>query len=172
MSGPGEVLASVICEFGDEVAAVDGLVVVALDDQGNSGDDGRPKSRFYPGESAFLLVHHSPELRLTGARCSAGAVVDLGGVTRAAEVEQSFDHGDERHELPHLPARLPQAVWLGRDGGLRVDGRQLGAERTPAIGVVRYSFAARRFRLDPPQRLELSGDAEFPIRVVFSLEAA
>lgn len=168
MSGPGEVLASIVSGFGEETGADGRFALVELDAASHRAADGTVQTQFYPDQPAYLLVHGEAGLQVIGSGVSSGALRFVETVTRTAEEEVAFDHLEQTHELGKIPAGSVRASWIGRDGGLQVDGRTIRATRVPCLGTVRYPYTAQRYRLEPPEGLVLSGEQRHLVRAAFS----
>lgn len=171
MSGPGESKAAVIVEFGEAAAETGGLVAVELCNQLNLDDEGKAKSTFYPGQDAYVILHHSSDLRVAEVSISSGSVSYEGRVTRTSEQAYAFDHRDDVKQLGHIPAAMPRGVWFGPDGRLELDGLNLSAGRVPSIGKVSFPFSARLYKVSHPAGLELGEGQDYQVRLVFGMGA-
>ena len=167
-----DVMATVVVEFGDG-ADSGALVVVELDDMVNLDRDGKPKTRFFPGDEPGFIVHYDQAaLRIGRVSASSGQVVDVGAVTRARTAQVNFPVPGERQELPHIPAGQISWRWYGNAPAIGQDGRSIvPSGDLPAIGDADYTISCRAYRLIPPP-LDLSGDETWPVLVVVTMEDA
>lgn len=162
----GDVVATLVVRFGEAAVSASGDVVAEWDDTLNIGADGTVKSRFIPGDEAWLLVHAHPGIEILRVAATHGSIDGSGSDTLPRSQDLGFGSIDDGQDLRYLPAAAITRQWLGREGvGLAVSGRRLTVEDGfPCLLRATYPVLFRRYRLQTP-KITLNGDEEYPVMV-------
>lgn len=171
--GDGNVLATIVIEFGTGTNADDSLVVIALDDEFNTDEDGNVKTSFEPGDTPGFTVHYdSRAVRIDSVQCSVGMVVSRGNVSRENTQQLSWTNNTDSQTLPHIPQGAVSWKWFGTTGEVQQTERQLvSTGDIPAIGKATYSYSANGYTLLHPA-LTLEAGESFPVLVSVQMEQA
>lgn len=152
--------ATAVLEFGATETA-HGLIKLELDDIANEG-----KTVFLPGETADFLLHIESSLKILDVKSTSGAVTAIGNVSQKREESLLFTFEKPEVELSYFPAEDAVKTWYGNDASPTLSGRTLTENGIlPAFGLFVYNVNFLSFRYTPPG-MELSGDDEYPVRIV------
>ena len=160
-----EVVGTLVVRFGESARSADSKVVVEWDDTLNLDGDGNVKSRYVPGDEAYLLVH-APGIEIIRVAATDGSVATAGQAVLDREEELSFGDIDDLHDLRYLPAAAPVVSWCGRQGtGWKRTGRNVRVDDGfPCLAKVSYPVLFDRYRLQTPAK-NLAIDEEYPLLV-------
>ena len=162
-----DVVATLVVNFGEDTASESGAIIAEWDDTMNVGADGEVKSQFFPGDEAYLLVHHDATAIIQGVKTTSGAIVSTGEATLTRTAELGWGDPDDAQSLNYLLAGQLAYRWFGNAGSgaelvdksLRMTGGQF-----PCLAEVSHSVAFTRYRLQTPA-VTLAKDETWPIRV-------
>ncbi|SHO52829.1 hypothetical protein [Desulfopila aestuarii] len=162
----GEVVGTLVVRFGESVASVSGDIVAEWDDTLNVESSGEVKSRFVPGDEAWLLIHADPGLQIVRVAATHGSVNASGQVVQQRSQDIGFGGVDDGQDLRYLPAASIVGQWLGRVGvGLQIAGRRLTVQDGfPCLLRASYPVRFRRYRLQTPA-MTLNTDETYPLLV-------
>lgn len=158
-------------QFGADAAtgsSASGYVSAEIDSRETGLNAG--KTSFAPGDSAYILVYLSSDLKITGADCSAGTVSAAGSTTVTITQELTFEA--TQTATLDIPASGPitATTWYGRSLGTIT----LGADKTTctatsagvAVAEVTYTALAQIYRLDAPA--SVGGSTDYSILVLLT----
>jgi hypothetical protein len=197
-----KVIGTLLVPFGESASGVGGAIVAEWDDTMNVAFAGKVlnsyisagkryyvvrdgntvrvmtatdiKSQFIPGETAYLLVHAAPQLRIVAVKATYGTIGVMGLEVLSRSDELGFPLQDEPLELQYLPAGQPAFAWFGNIGReIVVAGRQVkaGGGVFPCLARITYPVQFTRYALQTPA-LTLGKDQTVPILVYVYYEEA
>lgn len=166
------VVATLVVPFGEIASGAGGAIIAEWDDTMNLDTDGEVKSRWLPGDEAYLLVHHDNTIRILAVKATAGSIGAAGAATLNRQGLIGFAAAGEKQGLQYLPAGALTYTWKGNVGqGAGNVGREVsvGGGQFPCLAEIAYSVAFGRYLLQTPS-MTLGADETFPIRVYIYYE--
>lgn len=149
-----------ILEFGATDTA-HGLIKLELNDIANN-----EKTVFLPGETVDFLLHVESSLEILDIKPTSGAITPTGPLSQQREEWLLFTFEKKDVDLSYFPAENLEKTWYGNDANPTLSGRTMnGNEVLPAFGLFIYNVNFLSFKYTPPG-MELSGDDEYPVRIV------
>lgn len=122
------------------------------------------RSSFEPGETVYILVFTSANVRITDAICSAGSLASSGTAVVPVTEEVMFEDTDTASLNKPARSGLAEVVWFGRSLGelSLTDATSVRAsQRGIAVAQVRYEALAQVYALSSPSTL--NGQSDFSI---------
>jgi len=162
-----DVVATLVVNFGEDTASESGAIIAEWDDTMNVGADGEVKSQFFPGDEAYLLVHHDATAIIQAVKTTSGAIVSIGAAVLTRMAELGWGDPDDAQSLNYLPAGQLAYRWFGNAGsGAELVGKVLRMTgwQFPCLAEVSYPVQFTRYRLQTPA-VTLAKDETWPIRV-------
>lgn len=162
--------ATIKIQFGTDAAtdSSSGYVSAEIDSREDGLNAG--KTSFAPGDSVYILVYLSSDVKITGADCSAGTVSATGSTTVTLTQELTFEN--IKTASLDIPASGPitTTTWFGRSLG----SISVGADKTTctassagvAVAEVTYTALAQIYRLDAPG--SVGGRTDYSILVLLT----
>lgn len=164
--------ASIIVEFGDDVAAASANVIIEIDDehQNNLDEEGEAKS-FAPGDNPVFLIHHDTSVEITDVRCTNGSVFQIGIntiISRPRETDVLFTLISSDVSIPYSSGFDLNVEWFGNMASVDLSGQNVIARNGtfPCYGNAEFNVIFnRQYQLNPPL-LDLQDDETYTIYVV------
>lgn len=123
------------------------------------------KTSFSPGETVYILVYKSDNVRITETICSAGSLSAQGTATVSVTDELMFEDTDTASLSVPARAGLASSVWYGRSlGALTLQGDKVtvnAASKGVGVAKVSYEALAQVYALASPA--SLNGEIDFSI---------
>lgn len=167
------VVATLVVPFGETVSGAGGAIIAEWDDTMNLDDDGEVKSKWLPGDVAYLLVHHDSSLiNILAAKATAGSISASGSALLSRDDLLGFSAAGEKQSLQYLPAGALGYDWKGNVGqGASNVGKEVSVAsgQFPCMAEIEYPVAFGRYRLQTPL-MSLAADETFPVRVYIYYE--
>lgn len=131
------------------------------------------RSTFNPGETVYLLIYSSDNVRITDTVCSAGSLSAHSRTTVSVEQELLFEDSDSASLNKPARASLQAVTWYGRALGeltLHSDKSTVRAAlRGVGVAKVRYEASAQVYALHSPA--SLNGETDFSILAIIKGQA-
>lgn len=157
--------ATIRVQFGspDSQGGASGHLSAEVDARPGGLNGGR--TSFSPGETVYILVYKSDNVRITETICSAGSLSAQGTATVTITDELMFEDTDTASLSVPARAGLASSAWYGRDlGGLTLQSDKTTVKSaTKGVGVAKatYEALAQVYALASPATL--NGEADFSI---------
>lgn len=161
----GVVFDTIVVRFGESVVEDTNYAVIAPDPTTNLDSEGNRVMQYTEGDAVGFIVHLESGLAIDRVELTAGDY-SLGNLSgRVDEARAFFTDKDSGVSLPYYPYGSISEQWYGREGLLRVNGREVKSSITPAIADLTYSFLAYPLTIYTPV-VGLAVDERFPIGIV------
>jgi len=153
--------ATIRVQFGNpDGSGANGYLSAEVDTRANGLNGGR--SSFSPGETAYILVYKSDNVRITETICSAGSLTAQGTALVSVTEEIMFEDADSATLGKPARSSLAQSVWFGRSLGaltLQSDKVTVKAQaKGVAVASVTYDALAQVYALASPATLNRQTD--------------
>ncbi|MDP2432003.1 MAG: hypothetical protein Q8O33_08230 [Pseudomonadota bacterium] len=123
------------------------------------------RTAFSPGETAYILVYKSDNVRITDTICSAGSLSAQGTAVVSVTEELMFEDADTATLGKPARSGLSQSLWFGRSlGSLSLQSDKVTVKASSkGVGVakVTYDALALVYALSSP--VTLNGQTDFSI---------
>lgn len=154
-------------QFGTEQSSeVSGHLSAEIDTRPDGLNGGR--SSFNPGETVYILIYRSSNVRITETICSAGSLSAHSRATVQVEQELLFEDNERASLNKPAKASLQSVAWFGRSLGeltLQSDKTTVRAAlRGVGVARVRYDADADVYALQSPG--SLNGESDFSILAI------
>lgn len=155
--------ATIRVQFGNADGDVAGHLSAEVDARPSGLNGGR--SSFSPGETVYILVYKTDNVRITDTLCSAGSLSAQGTTVVTASEELMFEDADTATLGKPARSSLSQAVWYGRSlGALSLESDRMtvrAASKGVAVAKISYDALALVYALSSPATL--NGETDFSI---------
>ncbi|MDO9189985.1 MAG: hypothetical protein Q7U24_08945 [Sulfurimicrobium sp.] len=132
------------------------------------------RTAFSPGETAYILVYKSDNVRITDTICSAGSLSAQGTTVVTVTEELMFEDADTATLGKPARSSISQSVWYGRSlGGLTLQSDKVtvkASSKGVAVAKVAYDALALVYALSSPATL--NGETDFSILALIKGTAA
>lgn len=165
--------ATIRVQFGNpDGTGTQGHLSAEVDTRADGLNGGR--SSFSPGETAYILVYKSDNVRITDTIVSAGSLSAQGTAVVTVTEELMFEDSDTATLGKPARAALAQTVWFGRSlGSLTLQSDKVTVKASAkgvAVASVSYDVLAQVYALASPA--SINGQTDFSILALIKGTAA
>lgn len=155
--------ATIRVQFGNADGDVAGHLSAEVDTRPSGLNGGR--SSFSPGETVYILVYKTDNVRIADTLCSAGSLSAQGSTVVTVSEELMFEDADTATLGKPARSSLSQALWYGRSlGALILESDRMtvrAASKGVAVAKISYDALALVYALSSPATL--NGETDFSI---------